>query len=373
MTAQDSKASTPAPTEAEQRTAAPAANFNKKANEIAAAAGNGVVKIVGAAKDGATTLAQDAADAVSDPSAAADKLKKKGKGFWESLDFSSILGAVGGLAGAWFLGNIFGDIFGGGILSTLLMVGLAFLLVPAGMDIANGLFGKNGKKSDVPLENQPQRFTTPQVQQLLEKADAPGMKHDVLQVIKVPGQKLTLAPVPEGATIPANMLVSRAVIEKQMNDCKAANVSCDFMLVPVDKEGYNFGTVPPEEPKQARRTQDKSESAQRTPRAQARGKRQGDVTPAPGVEAAEPTPHLIPRRWIRHPEQRPRHVSDAEYNDQPKPSVQQALSQDAMNAMMEHANTIRQASTAVDGQRAADPQSLLPRNSVRDELGFIRT
>lgn len=310
------------PEEARQRTAPAAAKADRAITGAADTVGKAFVRGGELVTEGAQDIADTVGDVMADPPGTLDKAKKKTKGFFDGMSMPGILGSLLiGLGGAWFLGGIFGDMFGGGILSTILTIGLAFLLVPIGYDIANGMFGKDKKTPALPIENQPQRFTTPQVQQLLEKADAPGMKHDVLQVIKAPGQKLTLAPVPEGATVDPKLLITRAKIEQDMAALADAGKPGDFFLLPKADGSYDFGTVPPVPP----------EKEKPKARPQARGRRQGDV---------EPPPASSPRRERVVPAPR------ADASDTNPPPLPIGLSQDAINAMLEHA---REAGKKADG------------------------
>ena len=122
------------------------------ASGVAGAATTIASKIGDAANAGADAVNA----AVQDPSGTLDKAEKAGKGFFDNLNPGKIIGGILGLAGAWLLGSFFGE----GILSTVLMVCLAFPLMIMGSDkLGSTINGWMGHKSP----DEPQVALAPQV------------------------------------------------------------------------------------------------------------------------------------------------------------------------------------------------------------------
>ena len=131
---------------------------------------NGVANVARAAGDKANDGANVIAGIIQNPGATVSTVVDKTKSFFGNLDIGKILGGILGLGGAWFLGSFFGS----GIMSTILMIGLAIPLMIIGSDKLGGMInGWVGRKSS----DAPQTQVAPQVggpQNVISQAQAQG-------------------------------------------------------------------------------------------------------------------------------------------------------------------------------------------------------
>ena len=107
--------------------------------------GGAISNTAGAIGNAAASGLNTVTNAVSHPGATVTSIEEKTKGFFDHMDIGKILGGILGLGGAWFLGSFFGS----GIVSTILMIGLAFPLMIIGSDKLGGMInGWMGKKPE---------------------------------------------------------------------------------------------------------------------------------------------------------------------------------------------------------------------------------